>query len=154
MTKVKRKKGKVLFWFLFSSACVLFLAFVVFGNSSRLRMTVYNYFYPILPGIVECNQEKEWHTVSFSLIDETSEEYYKDSFSYSTPFVRKMMVCSASSSDRSSVEIRVLDQDGNIVIDKTEMTNDSSISLEALDNETEYTLQCRYGEGGYYFNIC
>ena len=154
MATVKRKKAGVLFWVLLSSVCILLLSFVVFGNSGRLRMFVDNFFYPKISGIVECNQEKEWHTVSFSLIDETSKEYNKESFSYSTPFVRKLLVCSASSSDKSSVEIRVLDQDGNIVIDKTTMTSDSSVSLETLDDKTEYVLQCRYGEGRYFFNIC
>lgn len=151
---INSNRKPILFWSVFISFCLIFLTVTLVLNSKEQRYEIKNYFYPVSHGVIKCDRSDDWNTVSFSRLDVSSNEYLDEKFSYSTPFAHKLLVCSASSSDKANVEIRVLDSDGNVVINNTILKCDSTISLGTLENDKEYILQCRFGDGKYYFNIC
>lgn len=77
---------------------------------------------------------------------------FKDYFEYKTILVNKTLVNDANNS--GAVEVRVLDESGNIVIEPTTVESGKSFSVEELKLNTKYRVECRNGSGKYIINLC
>ena len=72
-------------------------------------------------------------------------------FVFDSAFYNKEIVNHANSD--SEVVIRVLDVNGNIVIDNLEVQPGHSVSLDQLDDKTEYRIEAKITEGKVILNI-
>lgn len=125
------------------------------GKFYIMRDSIFDFFYPKEPGIVRITDNTdEWHKVNFSkeeINDNKVVEVSYDYFEYNTFLVNKELTNHANSS--GAVEIRIIDENGNVVIAPTTVQNGTSISLDTLELNTKYTVECRNGSGDYMINL-
>ena len=110
---------------------------------------VHNYVYPELHAVVNNIPSDDWQPVM--LYRDAAGAETTSAFVFDSAFYNKEIVNHANSD--SEVVIRVLDVNGNIVIDNLEVQPGHSASLDQLDDKTEYRIEAKITEGKVILNI-
>lgn len=95
------------------------------------------------------NGLKEWSRLTFVKQDLFSNaEYWNEPYlEFDNPFYDKNVINSGNSS--SAVQMRILDTEGNVVVEPFVVRAGKSISLEQLESNTPYIVEIR-AEGDFY----
>ena len=95
------------------------------------------------------NGLKEWSRLTFVKQDLfTNAEYWNEPYlEFDNPFYDKNVINSGNSS--SAVQMRILDTEGNVVVEPFVVRAGKSISLEQLESNTPYIVEIR-AEGDFY----
>lgn len=148
-------KKRAIAWSCFSVVVLVSLMGIVTMKLME-NGSLYKFFYPKSIGFVTLEEGMDtWQTVNFTIKNYTQgkeKEEVVGYFEYNTIFVDKKLVNSANSC--GGIEIRILDENGDVVIEPTFIDNGKSISVENLEINTKYTVQCRNGSGEYWINLC
>ena len=152
----KKRVRRVVLWSCFGLVCVGFL-FVVF-TFSGLFQPVLNKYDPSVSALVEVTEPTdEWQTANLLTY---SNDY--DPFSGETPeqqnyleyrslLSKKEVCCLFPGGDEDTVvEMRILDEEGNVVVEPLALTSATDFSLKQLDKNTKYTVQYRSLTPGHY----
>ena len=110
---------------------------------------VHDYVYPQLHAVVNYASSNDWQPVT--LYRDAAGVETTNTFVFDSAFYNKKIVNHANSD--SEVMIRVLDVDGNIIIDNLEVQPGHSASLDQLDDKTEYRIEAKIAEGKAILNI-
>ena len=110
---------------------------------------VHNYVYPELHAVVNNIPSDDWQPVM--LYRDRAGVETTSTFVFDSAFYNKEIVNHANSD--SEVMIRVLDGNGNIVIDNLEVQPGHSASLDLLDDKTEYRIEAKITGEKVFLNI-
>ena len=110
---------------------------------------VHNYVYPELHAVVNNIPSDDWQPVM--LYRDSAGVETTSTFAFDSAFYNKEIVNHANSD--SEVMIRVLDVNGNIVIDNLEVQPGHSASLDLLDDKTEYRIEAKITGDKVFLNI-
>lgn len=104
---------------------------------------LHNYFYPMNEAVINAETEQnDWTKVSIG----------DSSFlNYSSIFYNKEMINDANSS--GNVTIRILDGNGNIVLDETTVKIGESIDLSFLKYNKNYIVEAKCKKGIFFLNF-
>ncbi len=100
---------------------------------------VHNYVYPEMHAVVNNIQSDDWQPVM--LYRDSAGAETTSTFVFDSVFYNKKIVNDGNSD--SEVVIRVLDVNGNIVIDNLEVQPGHSASLDQLDDKKEYRIEAK-----------
>lgn len=156
-TKAKKpfkKVVRVTAWSCFGVVCVSFLL-CVFGWAGFFK-PIYDRYYCSMSARIEASEATdEWQTAAiryFSGSDNGENPEQKAYLEYDSIFAKKR-VSGMFPDSFGSVDIRILDEDGNVVVEPTQVCSlgeQGYIDIDELKTNTKYTVQYKCSEPGTY----
>lgn len=156
--KKNNKKSilRIALWSCFGVVCAAFLLGVF--TFSGFFQPILNKYDPSVSALVEvAAPTDEWQTadtLTYSngydpLSGEKPEQ--QDYLEYRSVLAKRKVCCLFPGGDENVVvEMRIIDEDGNIVVNPLALTSATAYSINELDRNTKYTVQYRSLTPGYY----
>lgn len=116
--------------------CVVVVSgYMVFENVGM----VHNFFAPHIYTRIRNNQTNDWQALQFDVTFNGAEQ--TNTLNFDNIFYTKQVVNDANSD--AAIDLRVLDTEGNIVLDEIQIQPGTAQSLDELKRNTEYHLEVK-----------
>lgn len=145
------KRIKVAAWTCFGVVCLSFLL-VVFTFAGVLQ-PLFDKYDPSVSALIEITEPtEEWQTAKgLAYLESDSSINRKDYLEYRTILAKKKASCLFPGGDENVVvEMRILDEENNVVVGPLALTSVSDFSVGELKLNKQYTVQYRSLTPGHY----
>lgn len=141
----RKLKLRFVFWLCFGIFCTSVI-FCILGFAGTFY-EIEAYFYHSVSAVIEIEESTdEWVTVTdyryfngMNIDNVETAEYLELIGS----FPRKELSCPFPEREGVTVEVRIIDEDGNVVVEPMELKGGEEVSVNQLKRNKQYIVQCR-----------